>query len=147
MSTSSDLLVEDLFTLWRWIRRVSHPVKQGAVTPQQYWLLRHLRRHGPLTIGQVAEVLGVSQSSATTACKRLEASGLITRRRQTDDQRVVLVELTDKGETQVETWRRLRREALAHALEHLEPGEREELQRLVERILTITEIRDDAPDH
>src|ERR687886_1921809 len=105
---ASDQLVEDLLSLWRVLRRISHPVRQGEITPQQYWLLLQLWRRGPLSIGEMAEAVDVSQSAATTACKRLEKAELVTRERQASDERVVLVALTEHGRQQLEAWRQQR---------------------------------------
>ena len=132
---STDQLVEDLFELWRWLRQMSNAIRQDEITQQQFWLLHQLRRRERLTISDVAAALGVSQSTATTACKRLEASGLITRTRRNDDERVVEVSLTDHGRSTVEGWRRRRREAVAGLLKPLSEAERTELQRLIERLL------------
>jgi len=132
---SSDQLVEDLFDLWRWLRRMSNEIRQGEITREQFWLLHQLRRRDAMSIGDVAEALGVAQSTATTACKRLEASGLITRTRRSDDERVVEVELTDHGRTTVEGWRRRRREAVAALVAPLDDPERAELERLIEMLL------------
>lgn len=132
---STDQLVEDLFDFWRWLRHMSNTIRQSDITREQFWLLHQLRRRGTLSIGDVAGALGISQSSATTACKRLEASGLISRDRRIDDERVVEVSLTDMGRTTVEGWRRRRREAVAELLEPLSTSEQKELQRLIERLL------------
>lgn len=131
----ADQLVEDFLTLWRLLRQTSHPVRRGEITPQQFWLMRHLRNDGPLSIGELAEALGISPSSATIACKRLEKVGLVSRRRQVDDERVVLVELTAHGIEQVESWRVRYRETLSDLLSPLSDAEREELRRLLEQVL------------
>ena len=70
---------------------------ERKITPEQYWLLRLLRKRGTLSIGEVAEALGVTGSSATTACKRLEKAGLLTRERQSDDERMVCVSAHGTG--------------------------------------------------
>lgn len=132
----TDQLVEDVLALWRVLRQTSHPVRRGEITPQQFWLLRHLRREGPLSIGELADLLGISPSSATIACKRLEKVGLVTRQRQSDDERVVQVELTPLGVEQVDMWRHRYRETLSGLLTPLDPDERVQLQHLLERVLT-----------
>ena len=132
---SSDQLVEDLFDLWRWLRRMSNEIRQGEITREQFWLLHQLRRRGDMSIGDVAGALGVAQSTATTACKRLESNGLITRIRRSDDERVVEVSLTELGWTTVEGWRRRRREAVAELAAPLSDAERDELQRLIAKLL------------
>ena len=141
---STDELVEDLFDLWRWLRNMSHSIRENEVTPQQSWVLHQLRRREKLTIGEVAEALGVSQSSATTACKRLEISGWITKSRSADDERVVEVNLTEAGAIRVESWRQRRRQAVAELLAPLSTEERDEFQRLVERLLVIAETSGSA---
>lgn len=131
----SDQLVEDLLALWRVLRQASHPVRRGEITHQQFWLLRHLRREGPLSIGELAELLGISPSSATIACKRLEKAQLLTRQRLVEDERVVQVELTPLGVETVESWRQRYRDTLAGLLKPLDEHEREQLQFLLERVM------------
>ena len=135
VSTPNDQLVEDLLALWRVLRQTSHPVRRGEITPQQFWLLRHLRRQGPMSIGELAEVLSISPSSATIACKRLEKAGLLTRERQSDDERVVQVALTPEGHEQVLSWRQRYRDTMSHLLAPLDQDEREQLRRLIEEML------------
>lgn len=136
---ANEHLVEDILGLWRQLRQAAHPVRRGDITPEQYWLLRHLRRCGPCSIGEVATVLGVTQSAATTACQRLEKAGFATRSRDRDDERVVRVMLTIKGQEQIEQWRQQMRSSLASLLGPLTGAEREELQRLMRKILETTE--------
>jgi DNA-binding MarR family transcriptional regulator len=134
---ATDQLVENLLALWRLLRINTHPVRRGEITPEQYWLLKLLNKRVELSIGELAEVLGVTGSSVTTACKRLEKSGLLKRTRQADgqDERVVLVTLTDQGREQIEAWQQERRSELSKMLAPLSAEEQAELQRLLERIL------------
>jgi DNA-binding MarR family transcriptional regulator len=107
------------------------------MTPEQYWLLRTLNRRGPISIGELADVLGITASSATTACKRLEKLGLLQRERQTADERVVLVALTPAGLAQVEAWHRRRRELVTQLARVLDPSEQDQLARLLARLLDV----------
>ena len=61
-------------------------------------LLRELRS-GPLTMSEIANMLGVSNAAVTGMADRLEARGLIKRVQATDDRRVVCLELTPQGDT------------------------------------------------
>ena len=134
---AADRLVEDLLALWRLLRINTHPVRRGEITPEQYWLLKLLNKRGELSIGELAEALGVTGSSVTTACKRLEKSSMLKRTRQADgqDERVVLVTLTSEGREQIEAWQQERRNELTKMLTPLSSSEQAELQRLIERIL------------
>lgn len=141
----SDQLVEDLLSFWRVFRQTTHPVRRGDITPEQFWLLRRLHEHGPASIGEIADALGVSQSSATTACQRLEKAGLATRARDVADERIVRVTLTPLGRDRIDAWRRQKREALAELLDPLTAGEREELQRLMRKALSALEVGSGSP--
>jgi len=134
---ATDRLVEDLLALWRLLRVNTHPVRRGEITPEQYWLLKLLNKRGEMSIGELAEALGLTGSSVTTACKRLEKAGMLRRERQADgqDERIVLVSLTPQGREQLETWQQERRAALTQMLAPLSLSEQEELQHLIERIL------------
>ena len=48
-------------------------------------------------MSEIAERLMLEPSTLTPLLKRLEASGLVVRRRSAEDERQVLVGLTDKG--------------------------------------------------
>jgi DNA-binding MarR family transcriptional regulator len=100
-------------------------------------LLKLLNKHGTLSVSELADALGVTGSSVTTACKRLEKSGLLQRVRQKDgqDERVVRVSLTTQGQEQIDAWQQERRTALAQMLAPLTQPEQAELQYLLERIL------------
>jgi len=49
------------------------------------------------TVGELGERLGLESSTLTPLLKRLEAMGLVTRARDTRDERVVRVRLTETG--------------------------------------------------
>src|SRR6266849_6340364 len=135
MRMKTDHLVDDILALYHLIRRTSHPVHRAEITPEQYWLLRLLRRKDALSVGELAEALGVTGSSVTTACKRLENAGLVIRERQSDDERMVRVMLTAQGHQHVEAWQLRRRDIVAQWLIALESDEQEMLQHLLERLL------------
>lgn len=132
---TTEKLAEELLTLGRILRGLSHPVKRAEMTPEQYWLLRVLSRSGPLSIGELANELGIAMSSATSACKRLEKAGLLTRERRVEDERIVQVTLTEQGRAQIDLWRQRKREALTQLLKVLDEREQQEFQRMLERVL------------
>ncbi len=150
---ATERLVEDLLTLWHHLRTLSSPVRRAEMTPEQYWLLRLLNRSGPLTMSELANELGIAISSATVSCKRLEKAGLLTRERQSDDERVVRVALTEQGLARIDAWRQRKREALTHWLSVLDAQEQKTLQSLIERVLetagtrSLEEIRDNDSNH
>ena len=72
-----------------------------AVQTGQYPLLAALDEIGPMTIGDLAAALGVSQPGVTRSVGQLAKQGVVTVRRGTRDQRKRRVELTEKGRTLV----------------------------------------------
>jgi DNA-binding MarR family transcriptional regulator len=59
-------------------------------------------RSGSLPLGKMGERLQVHATSVTSIVDRLEAAGLVVRRRHPDDGRAVLAEITDAGRALVE---------------------------------------------
>lgn len=134
MGTTSDQLAENLLLLWKVMRHISHPVHLGEITQEQYWLLRMLRT-GSKNIGDLAESLGITQSSVTTACKRMEQKGLLTRQRDPNDERMVRVSLTDFGLQQLVQWHQRRIETVTRLLNPLSSEEQIQLNIFIHRIL------------
>jgi MarR family 2-MHQ and catechol resistance regulon transcriptional repressor len=136
-SVVTEYLAEELLSLGRLL----HPGRHAGMTPQQYWLLRHLQHHGPTGISELAKALGITAGSVTVACQRLEKAAFVTRTRQAQDERVVQVALTEQGQALIEAWRQQRREALTRLLGVLDEGEQEELHSLIARLLTAAEAQ------
>ncbi len=68
-----------------------------GLTYPQYLALNVLWAEDGQTVGALAEQLALEPSTLTPVIKRLEAAGLVRRTRNPDDERQVLVALTDDG--------------------------------------------------
>jgi DNA-binding MarR family transcriptional regulator len=69
------------------------------LTPSQIKVLNILGdSDGPKRMSEIAKELGITQASLTETAKKLAAQGYINRARKVDDDRVVNVTLTPKGE-------------------------------------------------
>jgi len=92
---------------------------QGAFSLVHLNVLTLLEAHGPLSMSRLADALGISVASVTGVVERMEKRGLVERRHDTEDRRVVLVHPA-AGATRVfgEIDAR-RRRGLATLLEHL----------------------------
>src|SRR5882757_5203381 len=69
-----------------------------GLTYPQYLAMLALWQRSPSTIGELGEALGLDSATLTPLLKRMEAGGLVTRRRDSADERRVLVEPTAKGQ-------------------------------------------------
>lgn len=72
--------------------------EQGVGIPAaQFPFLAALDRSGPLTVGQLADAVGVTQPGATRAVAQLAEDGLVTVAQSADDQRRKAVALSPNG--------------------------------------------------
>ena len=72
-------------------------LKKLDVTYPQYLVLVVLWERGAQGVGELASALQMDFGTLSPMLKRLEAKGLVTRRRQAEDERRVLVDLTARG--------------------------------------------------
>jgi DNA-binding MarR family transcriptional regulator len=89
------------------------------VTVAQHRVLVLLAARGDLTIGDLADGLGVNPSNATRYCDRLQRLGLVHRARSLEDGRVVRVGLTQEGHALVTAVTERRRQEVDEVLERM----------------------------
>ncbi len=68
-----------------------------GITYPQYIALLSLWEKSPQTVGELGIALDLDSGTLTPLLKRMERQGLITRQRDTKDQRRVLIALTSEG--------------------------------------------------
>lgn len=73
------------------------PLQQLGLTYPQYLAMVVLWTEDALTVGQIGERLRLDSSTLTPLLKRLEALGMIRRERSGEDERRVIVRLTQAG--------------------------------------------------
>jgi len=67
------------------------------LTYPQYLVLSVLWENGIKPVGAIADLLSLETSTLTPLLKRLEVGGLVTRTRNPEDERQVLIDLTPAG--------------------------------------------------
>ena len=78
--------------------KVYKPLLQAlGLTYPQYLTMMVLWEEDGLTVGEISNRLLTDPGSLTPLLKRLEAEGLLSRTRSREDERVVVVELTEAG--------------------------------------------------
>lgn len=101
--------------LRRFLRWSESEAKAAGLTPAQHQLLLAVRGHphetGP-TIRELSEYLVLRHHSVVELVDRASAAGLVDRKRDGGDQRVVRVRLTADGERRIEELSRLHLEEL-----------------------------------
>ena len=93
-----DQLCYAIYTAGIAIQRLYKPVlDELGLTYPQYLVLNVLWRDDSQTVGAIAEKLALESSTLTPLLKRLETSGLVHRSRNPENERQVVVALTDEG--------------------------------------------------
>jgi DNA-binding MarR family transcriptional regulator len=96
---------------------------RGSLSLVHLQVITTLEADGPLSMTRLAEAMDVSVASATGIVNRMEERGLVERRHDSADRRVVLVHLTRRGSKVFEVMERFRRDRLAKVLDHLTDDE------------------------
>ncbi|MGN2638774.1 MarR family winged helix-turn-helix transcriptional regulator [Nocardia takedensis] len=97
---------------------------RSGLSPSQLGLLDAVADRGPMPVGRIAAYAGVAGPTATRMLKQLEADGVVTRERSSQDERRVDVALTDHGRELVDRQRRTLREAQHRHYTALSPEQR-----------------------
>lgn len=92
--------------LRRFDRWSAEQAQSAGLTPMQHQLLLAIRGHadrrGP-TIGEIADYLLLKHHSAGELVHRADVAGLVRRVRDSEDRRVVRIQLTDAGTARLES--------------------------------------------
>ncbi|WFN92237.1 MarR family winged helix-turn-helix transcriptional regulator [Gordonia sp. LUNF6] len=75
-------------------RRLLEPL---GLTHPQYLVMLALWQHAPLPVNEIGRLLQLDSATLSPLLKRLEADGVIERRRSDDDERKVEIHLTEAG--------------------------------------------------
>lgn len=101
MNNSDEVLSQEVFhrllAFLHQVRQHSHQIQSQGLKPREFSVLQFLVESGPLTVGKIQEFLHRSASTTSALVAQLEESGYLTRTRSKDDNRVVIVELTEIG--------------------------------------------------
>jgi DNA-binding MarR family transcriptional regulator len=94
----------------------------------------HVYQHGDRTVGQIAAGLGISYGWASRVVEELEAAQYVIRRRDTDDRRVVHVQLEPSARATVERAYHWHGEAVEAALAPLSRTEQVAVRAFLRRV-------------
>jgi DNA-binding MarR family transcriptional regulator len=89
---------------------------------------------GPLGVSRLAELSGVSRAAISTLSQRMERDGLVRRDPSETDARGVTLSLTDSGRDRLTRTFAEHNRRERHWVERLDPAERTELVRLLDKL-------------
>ncbi len=103
------------------------------LTYTQYIAMMVLWEHKAVTVKELGKYLFLDSGTLTPLLKKMEAKGLITRKRDQEDERSLIVSLTEEGEAMKD--RALEVPTKMAKCVHLSPEEASELYRLLYKLL------------
>ncbi|GAC1635826.1 MAG: hypothetical protein NVS4B11_38180 [Ktedonobacteraceae bacterium] len=109
--------------------------KPYIVTPPQWGVLALLYQKDNLTIGTISQKRGVDAPTITGIIKRLEQSGLVERRHDCEDRRVVKVYLTDEGRSITQSLKSAVKEFNDEMLRNFSQDEQDEFLTKLQQII------------
>lgn len=104
MEDQNPLLLESqicfkIYTLEREITKLYRNLLEDLdMTYPQYLVMLLLWEKDAMTVKEIGKRLFLDSGTLTPMLKRMEANGIIKRRRSTEDERSVIISLTKKGE-------------------------------------------------
>jgi len=141
-----DATMQAVHTIARSVYTVSsrHPVLQSR-TPAQIRALGFLNLDHTKTVGELADLMRVTISTASGLVDKLVEENLVERSANPDDRRQVLVRLTPAAESIRDEIRALRRHQVTSALATLEPDRRDCFLESIQAIAAALSNLEDMP--
>jgi MarR family transcriptional regulator, transcriptional regulator for hemolysin len=109
-------------------------LKGTGVSRAQFLALAHLTALGPLSQGELANLLSITPATTVRLVDRMERDGWVTRRPDSVDGRVKRVVATEEA---AEVWQKvseIARAMLGQAYRGIHPAEIETVKRVLERV-------------
>ena len=116
--------------------------KQYGLTGPQLIVISEIGQYGPMTIGELARRISLSQATVTTILDRLELKALATRVRDDRDKRRVYVSITDKARTILESHPNFLQEAFIRRFNALEEWEQTLILSSIQRVAAMMNAQD-----
>lgn len=92
-------------TIWEYTRKIKDSTNKAfsplcekyGLTMMQGRIIMELCHYGPRSIGNLADSVSIAGANLSAMCKKMEGQGLLERKRDPSDERMVKVALTEYG--------------------------------------------------
>lgn len=133
---------ENIVDIEKYLRRIDYNIRiEGRliinelnITVPQFTALQSLIHHGSMTIGQLSQHMALACSTITDLIDRMEKSGLVIRKKDDKDKRVVIVAVLPKGFDILESVLEKRRNYLSMQLDGFSKLELEEFNNSLKKL-------------
>ena len=118
--------------------------KQSGVTGAQLWVMQELHEKPGLRVGEIAEKLAIHQTTASNLLDTLVRKGYVTKARDTVDQRVVKLVLSEQGNVLIGRAPTPARGLLPEALRKLDHESLTNLNMGLQALLDVIDLVDES---
>ena len=118
----------------------SYLARQYGLTSPQLICLKKLSEAGPTTPGALAKAVHLSHATVTGILNRLEKKGLVERTRSLKDARSFKINITDAGQSMIESSPSMIQEQFMHELSKLADWEKTMILSSLQRITSILAV-------
>jgi DNA-binding MarR family transcriptional regulator len=123
-SAAGELVAEGLLVSTVRLARRLRQLSDARLTPSQHSVMTSIHRHGPLTLGALADVERVAPPTISRVVAKLESDGLVERHADPSDGRIVRVVVTERGAEMLAAARSRKVAWLGEHLAQLPPQDR-----------------------
>lgn len=145
-TTNSNQLFQALFRLNRQMHRMAHRGMQGRneLHRGQAYLLKLVSQNDGASQRDLAEQMDVRPSTMTELISKMEAAGMLLRKQDEKDQRVMRIYLTEQGKKFVGQSNDFSDEFADSVFDSLSEEEKAQMLAIVEKLCTDLEAKDTA---
>jgi len=119
-------------------------ISDSSMSLAQFRMLLLLKSGEPQKVSQVAESLCITPGAITGVADKLIQSGLLERRRDENDRRVVYLQITPEGQTYVQSMLDRQKESLYDIFAVLPEEDIAHLKRIFTTLIEKTEEKDNG---
>ncbi len=140
-----DQIAENLLMFFPLFRgaliKIAEKEKSMNIFNMQYAIMGTLYKKGPLPVSEIGKLLGVSKPNMTALTDKLIEGKRVRRLSDSNDRRIVRIELTEKGKQTLLKAKAMVKEEFREKLSWLEKSDVEQLSKNLENMkLIITKI-------
>lgn len=133
-------LVENLLTSLPMIyKKVMRGLPSFGISKQQMKLLAHINEENGRPMKYYSDRMMIPKSNLTVIADKLIEEGLLERKLEPNDRRVITLKITDKGKEQLLKFRKILKEEMLKKLEVLDDEDIRKLNKLIKEIVVIFE--------
>jgi len=111
---------------------------RGEITLPQFWVLNYLDCNGKSKMNNLAKHLKISPSATTGLIDRLLVQGLVARKDDFADRRIVGIELSAKGKGIIKSINKQKTETLIKVFGKISSRDREHYLNILQQVVKIT---------